>query len=75
MAGDGYYLRTLATTLRVFARAVAVVSSESSKAGCSSAEHEDKQTCRFNFKSTISTFKSITGWLRSGSFQRTLALS
>lgn len=45
------------------------------QSGCGRAEREDKQTCRFNFRSTTSTFMSITGWLRSGSFPRTLALS
>ena len=45
------------------------------KAGIGCAEHEEKKTCRSNFRSTILTFRSITGWLRSGSFPRTPVLS
>ena len=52
-----------------------VVSSESLKSFRGAAGQEDKQACRFKFINTVLPFMSITGWLRSGSFQRTLVLS
>ena len=39
------------------------------------SEHEKGKRCRFNSRSTVSAFKTITVWLKSGSSPRTLALS
>ena len=75
MAGDGCHLQRLATTLEVFCPAPWRGIIRIIKAGRGCSEREDNQACRFNFKSTTSTFMSITGWLKSGSFPRTLVLS
>ena len=75
MAGDGCHLQRLATTQKVFCPAPSRGIIRIVNADCGCAGHEDQQACRFNFRNIISTFMSITGWLKSGSFPRTLVLS